>query len=93
MDEIIQTTEKHYKFVNTPMINKSVRKIPGIGLNYGGALISKGFPKAHQVYGQFLILDMKSDRFMVWLQNVCGARDYYAWACYNALHCYSMNHL
>ena len=88
----IHTTMKHDSFVNSPMINKSVTAIPGIGPANGAALMGNKITQAYQVYGQFLVLKMDQEAFIAWLQT-CGVGANYTWPCYYAMHCYSLNNL
>ena len=86
------STMKHDSFVNSPMINKSVRAIPGIDAAYSATLMGKQIAEAYQIYGKFLVLKMDQEAFMAWLRS-CGVRDNYTLDCYHAMRCYSLNNL
>ena len=80
-----QATIKHQSFVNSPMGNKSVTALPGIGEVWGQQLKAKGFGQASQIFGQYLVLAKDGVRFTSWIRQLCGIDEGRAWRVYSAL--------
>ncbi|XP_055487774.1 barrier-to-autointegration factor A-like [Leucoraja erinacea] len=82
---VATTSQKHKNFVVEPMKEKSVRELAGIGLVLGGRLEEKGFCKAKDVLGQFLLLKQDKTAFKSWLRQVCFAGNRQSEDCYRCL--------
>ncbi|XP_029304641.1 barrier-to-autointegration factor-like isoform X2 [Cottoperca gobio] len=67
------TSQKHKHFVAEPMGEKCVTTLPGIGAAHGKRLEEKGFGKAYDVLGQFLVLKRDEKLCRDWLKDICGA--------------------
>lgn len=80
-----RTTYKHDIFVSSPMGNKLVMALPGIGRTWGAQLTQNGFGHASQIFGQYLVLNQDKESFKSWLQQNCGIYPYYAGCVYSAL--------
>lgn len=86
------SSKKHDNFVNSPMGQKEVSKLPGIGITIKQRLNEKGITRAYQVFGQFLVLNKDRDSFFEWLR-ACGVDDGKCQACFDALDDWSKHHL
>ena len=86
------SSKKHDNFVNSPMGQKEVSKLPGIGTTLKQRLNEKGITRAYQVFGQFLVLNKDRDSFFEWLRGF-GADDGQCKACFDALDDWSKHHL
>uniref|UniRef100_A0A4W3GM70 Barrier-to-autointegration factor-like protein n=1 Tax=Callorhinchus milii TaxID=7868 RepID=A0A4W3GM70_CALMI len=84
-ETMTNTSQKHKNFVGEPMKEKSVKELAGIGIVLGGRLEEKGFLKAKDVLGQFLLLKQDRDSFKNWLHQVCFARNKQSEDCYRCL--------
>ena len=78
------SSRQHIDFVNSPMKQKRVSQLPGIGFVLGGKLIDAGITRAYHVFGKFLVLDKDRIAFYEWLRGF-GADDGQCTACFNAL--------
>ena len=78
------SSRQHIDFVNSPMKQKRVSQLPGIGFVLGGRLIDAGITRAYHVFGKFLVLDKDRIAFYEWLRGF-GADDGQCTACFNAL--------
>ena len=63
------TSKKSDTFATTPMNDKDVTELGGVGRVTAGAMRKKGINKAYQVVGKFLYLEKKEDEFKDWLQE------------------------
>ncbi|XP_041035892.1 barrier-to-autointegration factor B-like [Carcharodon carcharias] len=79
------TSQKHKNFVVEPMKEKSVKELAGIGLVLGGRLEEKGFTKAKDVLGQFLLLKQDKVAFKCWMRQACFAGNRQSEDCYRCL--------
>jgi hypothetical protein len=80
------TSKKHGDFVRDPMgRRKDVTSVAGIGYVAATKLKEIGFVKAHQLFGQFLVLDMNEESFSSWLNDSTGLSANHVQACYNCL--------
>ena len=82
--------KKHKLFVTSPMFNKPVTELPGIGPVNGSALNRMHIMLAYQVYEVFLSRQRQRELFISWLKEKTFGRIYenHARACYEALLCY-----
>ena len=71
-------------FVDGPMADKDVKKIPGIGTVLGEQMVTKGITSASEVFGQFLVLKKDKGKFCDWLRKF-GANNGQCNACYDAM--------
>uniref|UniRef100_UPI00398E5633 barrier-to-autointegration factor B-like n=1 Tax=Pristiophorus japonicus TaxID=55135 RepID=UPI00398E5633 len=79
------TSQKHKNFVVEPMREKSVKELAGIGMVLGGRLEEKGFCKAKDVLGQFLLLKQDKVAFKCWMRQACFAGNRQSDDCYRCL--------
>lgn len=78
------SSKKHNNFLGEPMKNKEVEKIPGIGNTIGQQMKTKGITYAHQVFGQFLVLEKDKKKFCDWVKTF-GANNGQSNDCYKAM--------
>ena len=79
-------TQKHDDFLGSPIGNKRVTDLPGIGDAFGQLLVDNGFDRAYKVLGQFLILGKSEVDFTHWLTEICPAINaQHQQDCYEAL--------
>ncbi|XP_029956766.1 barrier-to-autointegration factor-like [Salarias fasciatus] len=76
------TSQKHRAFVAEPMGQKRAEALPGIGEVLGGRLRERGFGKANNVLGQYLVLNQDQHLFQRWLKDTCGANAKQQHDCY-----------
>ncbi len=69
-------TQKHIEFVRENMKNKPVEAIDGIGDKAARILHEKGFEKAYNLLGQFLVLNKDETVFDAWLQYEVTSMNY-----------------
>lgn len=86
------TTKKHDDFVSSPIGEKLVTDLPGIGDRTGRLLNDKGFTRAYKVIGQFLILDKDEQRFKDWLVTF-GTDQLQIERCYNCVKTWCQNYM
>lgn len=79
------TSQKHRLFVTEPMGDKDVTELAGIGSVYGDRLRARGYGKAFEVLGQYLIFKMDGELFKDWLYRTCGANAEHQRACHMCL--------
>ncbi len=62
-------TAKHRTFVSTKMVGKPVRSVPGIGKETAKRLVDRGFVKATELFGLFLMNRKNFELLLI----TCGA--------------------
>ena len=77
---------KYWNFVQEPMGDKDVTDLAGIGQVLGRQLRRKGFDKAFQVFGKFLLLKKNKESFVDWIQETTKANIKQAGDCYQCLY-------
>ena len=77
---------KYWNFVQEPMGNKDVTDLAGIGQVLGRQLKRKGFDKAFEVFGKFLLLKKNKESFVDWIQEITKANIKQAGDCYQCLY-------
>ena len=87
------TSKKHNCFVSSPMGDKSVTALPGIGRVMEDKLKQKGFEQASQIFGSFLMMKKDKDKFTGWLQTECGIGARYSERVQDALQEWSQHYL
>ena len=77
---------KYWNFVKEPMREKEVTDLAGIGPVLGKQLKMKGFDKAFEVFGKFLLLKKNKESFVKWIQENTKANRKQAGDCYQCLY-------
>lgn len=75
----------HQRFVSTPMDNKSVIYVSGIGLAYAKKLGQNGYTQASQLLVAYLQFQRNQQQFVNWLQQLTGGKPYYLNQAYCAM--------
>lgn len=83
------TTIKHQNFVNSPLGNKGVMEVPGIGLVIGANLNAAGIWTAHQLLGYYLI---NPENFMTFM-NSFGGNAYHHGLTYDGMQVFSRQNI
>lgn len=79
------TSKKHRNFVSEPMSSKRATELAGIGEVLGQRLQARGYRKADQVLGQFLVVNKNEGVFTDWMKSTVGANQKQATDCYRCL--------
>ncbi|MGH0117831.1 UNVERIFIED_CONTAM: hypothetical protein FKN15_003862 [Acipenser sinensis] len=79
------TSRKYSTFVSEPMLNKSVRAVPGVGDVLGRRLEIKQHSQATNLLGVYLQNGKNKEKFSTWMKDTCGANKSQAERCYNAM--------
>ncbi|XP_077538044.1 barrier-to-autointegration factor-like [Haemaphysalis longicornis] len=87
------TSKKHRNFVSEPMRSKRVTELAGIGEALGERLQDRGYDKASNVLGQYLVLRQDRTRFVDWMRATTGANTRQANGCYQCLDDWSREYL
>ncbi|GAB1607461.1 barrier-to-autointegration factor B-like [Argonauta hians] len=87
------TSQKYRNFVDEPMGEKDVKQLAGVGDVLGDRLIEKGFNKAYNVLGQFLLLNKDEELFKDWIAETTRANSKQSNDCYNCLKTWCENYL
>ncbi|XP_071080837.1 barrier-to-autointegration factor-like [Haliotis cracherodii] len=86
------TSEKKRNFMKEPMGEKDVTALPAIGEISGEKLKAKGYGKAKNVYGVYLLPGTDKNKFVRTIVDKTGIRVQEAEKCYDALEEYHTNH-
>ncbi|XP_029642901.1 barrier-to-autointegration factor B [Octopus sinensis] len=89
----MSTSQKFRNFVDEPMGDKSVKQLAGIGDTLGDRLIEKGYEKAYNVLGQFLLLNKDEELFKDWISETINANAKQGRDCFNCLKTWCDNYL
>uniref|UniRef100_A0A8C4RK30 Barrier-to-autointegration factor n=1 Tax=Erpetoichthys calabaricus TaxID=27687 RepID=A0A8C4RK30_ERPCA len=67
------TSRKYATFVSEPMLNKSVRAVPGVGDVLGRRLETRQHSQATNLLGVYLQTGRNQNKFCHWMNENCGA--------------------
>ncbi|XP_066563416.1 barrier-to-autointegration factor [Amia ocellicauda] len=87
------TSKKYSSFVSEPMLNKSVRAVPGVGDTLGRRLETKQYSQATNMLGAYLQNGGSEEKFTQWMKDTCGANKSQAARSHQALSEWSNNNL
>lgn len=81
-------TQKRRNFLSEPMGRKPVTELPGVGKTIGGQLGNRGYDKASNVFGQYLVQGGDNRKFTNWMKNNTSANSKQAGDCAQTLNEY-----